>query len=82
MVLKPDIGERGSGVAIIRSEAEARAYLSRATDDTIVQAYAPGAEFGVFYVRHPDETAGRIFSITEKRFPTVTGRRQYARSRS
>ncbi len=73
VVLKPDIGERGSGVAIIRSEEEVRAYLDSAEADTIIQAYAPGEEFGVFYVRHPEETSGRIFSITEKRFPTVLG---------
>jgi membrane protein DedA with SNARE-associated domain len=73
LVLKPDIGERGSGVAMIRSEAEVRAYLERTASDTIVQAYAPGAEFGVFYVRHPGQPAGRIFSITDKRFPWVTG---------
>ena len=59
LVLKPDIGERGSGVAIIRSEAEVAAYLERAAGDTIVQAYAPGAEFGVFYVRRPGEAGGQ-----------------------
>jgi pimeloyl-ACP methyl ester carboxylesterase/membrane protein DedA with SNARE-associated domain len=73
LVLKPDIGERGSGVAVVRSEAEARAYLERADGDTIVQAYAPGSEFGVFWMRHPGQERGRIFSITEKRFPAVRG---------
>ena len=73
LVLKPDIGERGSGVAVVRSEAEARAYLERAVGDTIVQVYAPGAEFGLFWMRHPGEPRGRIFSITEKRFPAVRG---------
>jgi pimeloyl-ACP methyl ester carboxylesterase/membrane protein DedA with SNARE-associated domain len=73
LVLKPDVGERGSGVQIVRSEAEVRAYLERARGDTIVQAFAPGLEFGVFYVRYPGEATGRIFSITEKRFPTVRG---------
>jgi membrane protein DedA with SNARE-associated domain len=73
IVLKPDIGERGSGVAVIRSQAELEAYLERTADDTIVQEYAPGHEFGVFYVRRPGEPAGGIFSITEKQFPAVTG---------
>jgi hypothetical protein len=73
LVLKPDVGERGSGVAITRTEGEVRTYLEQARADTIVQAYAPGAEFGVFYVRRPDEPTGRIFSITDKRFPTVVG---------
>jgi pimeloyl-ACP methyl ester carboxylesterase/membrane protein DedA with SNARE-associated domain len=73
LVLKPDVGERGSGVAIVRSEGEVEAYLTRAQGDVIVQAYAPGSEFGVFYVREPGEEQGRIFSVTEKRFPAVTG---------
>jgi len=73
IVLKPDVGERGSGVAIVRSETAVRDYLQRARGDIIVQAYAHGEEFGVFYIRHPSEASGRIFSITEKRFPQVTG---------
>jgi len=72
-VLKPDQGQRGSGVAIIRSTAETSSYFSSAPVDTIIQEYAPGVEFGVFYYRQPDEKRGRIFSITEKRMPTVTG---------
>ncbi len=73
LVLKPDIGERGSGVAITRTDAEVRAYLERAAGDTIVQAYAAGFEFGVFYLRRPGEERGQIFSVTDKRFPSVTG---------
>ncbi len=73
LVLKPDVGERGSGVVIARSEEAITAYLARTRGDTIVQEYAPGEEFGVFYVRIPGEEVGRIFSVTEKRFPTVTG---------
>ena len=72
-VLKPDQGQRGSGVAIIRSTEETDRYFSSAPVDTIIQEYAPGVEFGVFYYRQPDEKRGRIFSITEKRMPTVTG---------
>ncbi len=73
VVLKPDIGERGSGVAICRSEAEVRAYLEATKSDTIVQEFAPGAEFGIFWLRYPGAPTGRIFAITEKRFPQVTG---------
>jgi hypothetical protein len=32
-----------------------------------------GFEFGVFYYRRPGESQGHIVSITEKRFPCVTG---------
>ena len=73
VVLKPNAGQRGSGVAIIRSEIELEAYLRRASSDTLIQEFAPGEEFGVFYYRYPDEEGGRIFAITEKRFPSVVG---------
>ncbi|HLF84433.1 MAG TPA: hypothetical protein VI837_09685, partial [Blastocatellia bacterium] len=73
VVLKPDQGQRGTGVAIIRSTEETDRYLSNAPVDTIIQEYASGSEFGVFYYRRPDEKRGRIFSITEKRMPAVTG---------
>ncbi|MBY0503074.1 MAG: VTT domain-containing protein [Bryobacteraceae bacterium] len=71
LVLKPDAGQRGSGVSIVHSERELREYTW--TGDIILQRYVPGCEFGVYYVRYPHEAAGRIVSITEKRFPQVTG---------
>lgn len=70
-VMKPDVGERGNGVAIVRSEAEARAY--RAAGRVIVQEYVPGDEVGVFYYRYPGEVRGRIYSMHRKVFPEVTG---------
>ena len=73
VVLKPDVGERGAGVAIVRSVAALERYLAANPGDTIVQRYAPGLEFGIFYYRFPGEARGHIFSLTEKRFPMVTG---------
>lgn len=73
VVLKPDAGQRGSGVAVVRTWGQLEEYLCRARGDTIIQEYVAGLEFGVFYYRHPEADAGRIFSITEKRFPCVTG---------
>ncbi len=73
VVLKPDVGERGEGVAIVRSREEARGYLERAIDDTIAQAFAPGEEYGVFYYRYPGDERGHILGITDKRFPQLTG---------
>jgi hypothetical protein len=58
---------------VIRTAAELEGYLERATADTIIQRHVAGTEFGVFYYRYPHESRGRIFSITEKRFPVVTG---------
>jgi pimeloyl-ACP methyl ester carboxylesterase/membrane protein DedA with SNARE-associated domain len=73
VVLKPDVGERGSGVAIIRSDAELERYLTLAGGDVLLQEYVEGVEVGVFYYRIPGESQGCVFAITDKRFPTVTG---------
>lgn len=73
IVLKPDHGQRGSGVVIVRSHEELAARLGDARIDTIVQEFIGGPEFGLFYYRYPDEARGHLLSITEKRFPTVRG---------
>lgn len=74
LVLKPNTGERGSGVAMIRSEAELADYLCRSPNtDVIIQEHAPGLEFGIFYYRFPETERGHIFSITSKLFPRVIG---------
>ena len=73
LVLKPDVGERGDGVAIVGSDEALRHYLERARGDVLAQEYVPGREFGIFYYRLPGERSGRIFAITDKRLPTVTG---------
>jgi membrane protein DedA with SNARE-associated domain len=73
IVLKPDVGERGTGVAIVRNDQELASYLAVAEGDTIVQKFISGMEFGIFYYRFPGQSEGRIFSITEKRFPVVVG---------
>ncbi|MBL8174435.1 MAG: VTT domain-containing protein [Bryobacterales bacterium] len=73
VVLKPDVGERGNGVAIVRSQPELEDYLRRATAATIIQEYVSGSEFGLFYFRFPGQAQGRLFSITAKRFPSVQG---------
>ncbi len=73
VVLKPDAGQRGSGVGFIHSDAELESYLRQANVDTLIQEFFPGEEFGVFYYRYPNQLTGHIFAITEKHFPTVTG---------
>jgi hypothetical protein len=73
IVLKPDAGQRGSGVSIVRSIDDMRDYLAAATYPVIAQEYVGGLEFGIFYYRRPGERTGRIFSITEKRMPEVVG---------
>jgi len=66
IVLKPDVGQRGKGVKIIRNENQAWKYLSKAVKNTIIQEYIWGKEYGVFYYRLPGNHKGNIFSITSK----------------
>lgn len=74
LVFKPDVGQRGYGFKVVRSDAEARSYVERFSRDVLIQKYAPGPyEAGIFYYRLPQEDKGRIFAITEKAFPTVIG---------
>lgn len=73
VVLKPDVGERGTGVVIVRDKNRLADALARTAADMIVQQYVAGFEYGVFYYRHPHQAGGRILSITDKRLPTVTG---------
>jgi hypothetical protein len=74
LVCKPDVGERGTDVKLVRTAGEAAAYLASVRGRVLVQPYHPGPfEAGVFYVRHPGDERGRIFWITDKRQPRVTG---------
>jgi hypothetical protein len=73
VVLKPDQGQRGSGVEIVRDRELLRARVTAVRKDLILQAFVPGVEFGVFYARRLREAEGRIISLTEKRFPSVVG---------
>lgn len=74
LVLKPDVGQKGVGVRRVADRDEAARYLAAEAGVVIAQPWHPGPfEVGIFYVRHPDEARGRIFSVTEKRFPEIVG---------
>ena len=73
VVLKPDAGQRGLGVKIAANVSAVADYFAVKRPDTLVQEYAPGFEFSIFYYRMPGQPRGHILSITEKRFPYVTG---------
>lgn len=73
LVLKPNAGERGKDVKIVKDFEELQGQLKQVRQDYILQEFAVGVEAGVFYYRFPGQEKGRIFSITEKRFPAVTG---------
>lgn len=76
LILKPDIGCNGAGVRLIGD----RAALARALPDypagvqLMLQHFVPWeGEAGLFYVRLPHESRGRITSLTLKEAPYVVG---------
>lgn len=74
LVVKPDAGERGAGVAKVHDPVDMEKYLLASPHPVLVQPYHPGPfEAGVFYYRLPGEARGRIFSVTDKVFPVVIG---------
>jgi membrane protein DedA with SNARE-associated domain len=74
VVMKPDVGQRGTGVKLARDQSDVTAYLSHVAAPVVVQPYHPGPfEAGVFYYRQPGWATGRIFSITDKQFPVIVG---------
>jgi len=74
ILLKPDVGQRGAGVRLIRTWDAAADYLAAIDAAVIAQPYHPGPfEAGVFYYRLPGSSRGRIFSITDKQFPVLIG---------
>jgi membrane protein DedA with SNARE-associated domain len=74
LVFKPDVGQRGAGVRWIADLNQASHYLSDVAGAVIVQVPHEGPfEAGLFYVRRPAEPVGRLFSVTDKRFPVITG---------
>jgi len=73
-ILKPDLGQRGAGIKLIRTESQAEAYFRETHAPLLVQRFAAGPhEVGIFYYRFPHESRGHVFAITEKIFPVLTG---------
>lgn len=74
LIVKPDIGLRGSAVKKIHNEAELKAYHDKVNFDYLVQDLIPYAnEIGIFFVRYPNEKKGKITGIVGKEFLIVTG---------
>lgn len=67
IVLKPDIGERGKGVAVIRNLTEAADWLrAQGAAPAMVQEYIAGEEFGIHWAHHPERTTGEVTSLARK----------------
>lgn len=73
VVLKPDVGQRGSGVVVARRPEQVLSFLEATPGPFIVQQFIAGPELGIFYVREPDADRGRIFSLTDKQLTAVVG---------
>jgi hypothetical protein len=76
VVAKPDLGCRGAGVKLVRSEGDLHSYISAfpAGATFLLQRLVPfEGEAGIFYCRRPGRSQGRIVSITLKYFPHVVG---------
>jgi hypothetical protein len=76
VVAKPDMGWCGFGVRRIDDVEELAGYLGRypVGEALMLQRYLdePG-EAGIFYVRHPDQSAGRLIGVLLRHYPQVTG---------
>jgi len=75
-VCKPDIGCRGSGVKLVHNRRQLERYLRAYPGGTeiLIQKLATWEpEAGVFYVRSPGESSGRIVSLALKYSPHVVG---------
>ena len=78
VVLKPEAAQRGFGMALAHDDAEALAAFGRSPFALVAQQYHPGpVEVGALWVRHADGPrdgrTGRVFSVTRKVFPVLTG---------
>ncbi|MCU0440851.1 MAG: ATP-grasp domain-containing protein [Bacteroidia bacterium] len=74
IIVKPDIGERGRGVAKINSEPELEIYLRQNRSNLVVQSFISyPIELGVLYYRFPNGLQSGITSIVCKSFLSITG---------
>ncbi len=74
LIAKPDIGERGNGVEMIRDVEELVRYNQLMKVPFLLQEYIDyPIELGIFYVRKPTEEFGKITSIVQKNFLSVVG---------
>jgi len=76
VVAKPDLGCRGAGVKLIRTEQDLASYIAAFPRGAslLLQRLVPfEGEAGIFYCRQPGQARGRIVSITLKYFPYVIG---------
>ena len=73
LIVKPDIGLRGTAVKRIFTKAELKQYHHTTSFDYLVQQLIPYEnEIGLFYVQLPNQP-GKITGIVSKEFMIITG---------
>jgi len=74
LIFKPDIGERGYMVKRVDTEDDVSEYLVKMRGPFLIQELVTSPlEFGVFYLKYPDEGHGRVISLVGKEMLAVTG---------
>lgn len=74
VILKPDVGERGLLVELIKNEAELHQYLTANNITLLLQEFVDyPLEAGIFYYRYPDQKTGVIPSIALKEYLEIEG---------
>ena len=76
LVVKPDIGCNGAGVQLVETGQALAAALAKFPRGIrlVLQRLIPHeGEAGIFYIRRPQQSAGRLTSLTLKHPPTVLG---------
>ncbi|UPK68458.1 NRDE family protein [Chitinophaga filiformis] len=74
LIAKPDVGQKGMQVKLLRSEEELSIYSSRSKVDFLLQEFIDyRQEAGIFYYRIPGQEKGHISGIVGKEYLTVTG---------
>jgi len=74
LMAKPDIGQRGMGVELLKNECGLLLYAMRSKVDFLLQEYVDyPLEIGVFYYRLPGEEKGAVTGVVGKEMLMVTG---------
>lgn len=72
-VMKPEIGDGGVGVYIVRSQGHLRNWLEVNVDAAVVQEFVGGNEYEVVWSRRPGRSEGRIQTVVQKDFVLIKG---------
>ena len=75
LVLKPEMGQRGRDIYVLRNAAALRQRLARSDlkGDYLVQEYVGGLEYGIHYIRMPKQQNGRVHSLIRKERINLVG---------